>query len=81
MHWDWDGKGKCSCKFPSITSMTVGNGIRLAAILYTCLNQIAKARNWIVSLFLVGNGKNAAKISGNWNSVIKNTIGNGKTKS
>ena len=58
MHWDWDGKGKCKSKFPSIMgfglkSMTVGKGNRSEAILYTCQNQMGKGREWDC-LFILG---------------------------
>ena len=58
MHWDWDGKEKCKSKFLSILgfgpkSMTVGKGIRLAAILYSCQNKMGKGRKW-ECLFILG---------------------------
>ena len=51
MHWDSDGNGKCKSKSLSIMgfgfkSVTVGKGIRLAAILYNCQNQMGKGREW-----------------------------------
>ena len=53
LDWDWDLKRKCKIKFLSIVgfslkSMTLGKGIRLATILYTC----QKGREWDCFIFL-----------------------------